>query len=177
LTRDPRAVAGNGAVMTSITRLDSRNQRKASYARVYNPGGRHGASPRGLATPNTVTESGQVIPDASWQGRTRRNFGCDVGVDGLAALLTWSDLKAEMREKMGLAPISPMDPVAICTVFDIDLIRLCDLGGDVSSFLGSQRSAFSAVTVPCGHRGPSFIMTLSICTCRGGTSATNARRR
>lgn len=55
-----------------------------------------------------------------------------------------------VRERMGLQPIDPIDPEEICRVFDVQLVRLSDLGLDVSRFLGTFSSAFSAVTVPCG---------------------------
>ena len=50
---------------------------------------------------------------------------------------------------MGLVPVDPIDPVAICAHFDIELIRLSDIDQQ-SVFLGSESSPFSAVTVPCG---------------------------
>lgn len=50
---------------------------------------------------------------------------------------------------MGLTPISPIDPVLVCVHFDIRLIPLSEIEPD-SPFLGSENSAFSAVTVPCG---------------------------
>lgn len=51
---------------------------------------------------------------------------------------------------MGLAPIDPLDPAEVCAFFDIVLLKLSEVGGDFSSFLGTDRSSFSAVTVPCG---------------------------
>lgn len=57
-----------------------------------------------------------------------------------------------VREKLALASIDPIDPVAVCKHFDISLLRLSDLDVDVSRFLGSDRSRFSAVTVPRGHQ-------------------------
>ena len=51
---------------------------------------------------------------------------------------------------MGLLPIEPIDPVLICAHFDILLLKLSELDCDVSRFLGVDRSAFSAVTVPNG---------------------------
>jgi hypothetical protein len=60
-------------------------------------------------------------------------------------------IATRVREKMGLRPIDPIDPVAICAFFDIQLLKLSELDGDCP-FLGSDRSSFSAVTVPCGRR-------------------------
>jgi hypothetical protein len=51
---------------------------------------------------------------------------------------------------MGLPPIAPLDPTAVCAHFDIRLIRLSEID-PVSEFLGDNNSCFSAVTVPCGH--------------------------
>src|SRR5579883_3306414 len=53
---------------------------------------------------------------------------------------------------MGLRHIEPIDPSEVCTHFEITLLKLSELDGDFSSFLGSNQSAFSAVTVPCGGR-------------------------
>lgn len=53
---------------------------------------------------------------------------------------------------MGLASVAPIDPVRICARFEIDLIALSALDCDASRFIGVDRSAFSAVTVPCGIR-------------------------
>lgn len=57
-----------------------------------------------------------------------------------------------VREQMGLAALDPIDPAAVCAHFEIALIKLSELDCDSSSFLGASRSAFSAVTVPCGWR-------------------------
>lgn len=51
---------------------------------------------------------------------------------------------------MGLEAITPIDPVAVCSVFDIQLICLSDLDSKCP-FL-RDTSSFSAVTVPCGHQ-------------------------
>ncbi|MDX8494631.1 ImmA/IrrE family metallo-endopeptidase [Mesorhizobium sp. VK22B] len=56
----------------------------------------------------------------------------------------------KVREQMGLGLTDPIDPIAICAEFDIVLLRLSELECDTAAFLGGQRSAFSAVTVPCG---------------------------
>jgi hypothetical protein len=52
---------------------------------------------------------------------------------------------------MGLRPIDPIDPLAVCAHFDIDLIKLSDVSPRCA-FLGLESSSFSAVTVPCGCR-------------------------
>lgn len=54
-----------------------------------------------------------------------------------------------VREQMGLSPIDAIDPAAICTQFDIKLIKLSEIDPD-SEFLGADNSPFSAVTVPRG---------------------------
>lgn len=55
-----------------------------------------------------------------------------------------------IRHQMGLSPIDPIDPVAVCAHFDIHLIPLRELDA-TNSFL-QHTSSFSAVTVPCGHK-------------------------
>lgn len=54
-----------------------------------------------------------------------------------------------VREQMGLSPIDAIDPAAVCTHFDIELIKLSEIDSD-SQFLGVDNSPFSAVTVPRG---------------------------
>jgi len=51
---------------------------------------------------------------------------------------------------MGLRPISPIDPAAVCMHFDIALIALSEIDPQCP-FLTGDNSCFSAVTVP---RGP-----------------------
>lgn len=53
------------------------------------------------------------------------------------------------REKMGLTPICPIDPLQVCERFDIRLLKLSEIDPK-SSFLRSESTKFSAVTVPCG---------------------------
>jgi hypothetical protein len=53
-----------------------------------------------------------------------------------------------VRAQMGLDPIDPIDPTAVCAHFDIRLIRLSDM--DPSCPFLRNTSIFSAVTVPCG---------------------------
>ena len=55
-----------------------------------------------------------------------------------------------IRDRMGLGPIDPIDPFEICTRYDIRVIPLSDIDPR-SPFLHGDSSAFSAVTVPCGH--------------------------
>lgn len=57
-----------------------------------------------------------------------------------------------VRSQLGLVAIDPLDPVAVCAAFDIELLPLSAVSIDVSRFLGIDRSVFSAVTVPCGLR-------------------------
>jgi IrrE N-terminal-like domain len=61
-------------------------------------------------------------------------------------------ISLRVREQMGLSPIHPIDPVEVCAHFEIALFKLSDLDCDISSFLGINRSAFSAVTIPCGFQ-------------------------
>lgn len=61
-------------------------------------------------------------------------------------------IAVRVRERMGLAAYDPIQPVEVCRFFDIELIRLSQLECDCSSFLHSDRSAFSAMIVPCGFR-------------------------
>jgi len=53
---------------------------------------------------------------------------------------------------MGLTAFDPIDPIAVCQHFDIELIELSQLGGDGSAFLSDDCSVFSAVTVPYGAK-------------------------
>jgi IrrE N-terminal-like domain len=59
-------------------------------------------------------------------------------------------ISLRVREKMGLRPVDPIDPVEVCRHFDIVLLKLSKLDRDSSSFLGINQSLFSAVTVPRG---------------------------
>ncbi|TXH84782.1 MAG: ImmA/IrrE family metallo-endopeptidase [Rhizobium sp.] len=58
-------------------------------------------------------------------------------------------ISLKVRTQMGLTPVCPIDPIAMCSHFDIQLLKLSDINPQ-SPFLGSESSAFSAVTVPCG---------------------------
>ena len=55
-----------------------------------------------------------------------------------------------IRDRMGLAAIDPIDPFEVCTRLDIQVLRLSEIDPR-SPFLNEASSAFSAVTVPCGH--------------------------
>jgi Zn-dependent peptidase ImmA (M78 family) len=58
---------------------------------------------------------------------------------------------------MGLRRESPIDPVAVCALYDITLMGLSTLGVVCSAFQGADASFFSAVTVPRGpHRAIVF---------------------
>lgn len=61
-------------------------------------------------------------------------------------------ISLRVREQMGLRATDPIDPENVCAHFDIDLLKLSELDCDSSSFLGAERSSFSAVIVPCGSR-------------------------
>ena len=50
---------------------------------------------------------------------------------------------------MGLDAVDPIDPIAVCTHFEIRLVALREL--DANSPFLRDTSSFSAVTVPCGH--------------------------
>lgn len=57
-----------------------------------------------------------------------------------------------IRGQMGLSPIDPIDPFAICDFFDVEVIRMSNLDCDHSSFVADEQSCFSAMTVPYGLR-------------------------
>lgn len=61
-------------------------------------------------------------------------------------------IAVSVRERMKLAPIDPIDPFAICDLFEVDVIQMSSLCCDSSEFRGSNQGAFSAMTVPCGIR-------------------------
>lgn len=58
----------------------------------------------------------------------------------------------KVRSSLGLSEIERFEPEEACRHFDIDLIRMTDLGCDCSIFEGNDSSRFSAVTVLCGRR-------------------------
>ncbi len=57
-----------------------------------------------------------------------------------------------VRGDLGLGACDPLDPLAVCQHFDIDVVPLTSLGSKVAHFTDIERGAFSAVTVPCGIR-------------------------
>lgn len=59
-------------------------------------------------------------------------------------------IAVKIRVQMGLNARAPIDPVKICELFDIRLLKLSDLNPESCSFLEHENSVFSAVTVPCG---------------------------
>jgi hypothetical protein len=59
-------------------------------------------------------------------------------------------ISLELRADLGLQPHDPLDPLALCSHFDIEVIPLSSYGDDVYHFTHTRRDAFSAVTVPCG---------------------------
>ncbi|ANL39257.1 ImmA/IrrE family metallo-endopeptidase [Rhizobium phaseoli] len=54
-----------------------------------------------------------------------------------------------VRQQMDLSPHAPIDPIAVCAHFEIELLQLSDVEPE-SPFLGEHQDAFSAVTVPRG---------------------------
>lgn len=61
-------------------------------------------------------------------------------------------ISLQIRERMRLRPTSPIDPVEVCELFDIELVGLSQVPCDCDAFLGSQSHAFSALTVSRGVR-------------------------
>lgn len=57
-----------------------------------------------------------------------------------------------VRADLGLQAHEPLDPLAVCEYFEIDVVPLTNFGKEVAHFTNIERSAFSAVTVPCGMR-------------------------
>jgi hypothetical protein len=61
-------------------------------------------------------------------------------------------MAVDVRADLGLGACDPLDPLAVCDHFGIDVVPLTSLGPKVAHFTDVERSAFSAVTVPCGMR-------------------------
>jgi IrrE N-terminal-like domain len=59
-------------------------------------------------------------------------------------------IAVRVRERMGLRSIDPIDPIAVCAHFDIELMSIGELECDCSAFFGKSSAVFSAVTVPRG---------------------------
>lgn len=55
-----------------------------------------------------------------------------------------------LRDKIGSSAFDHLDIDALCRVFDIDLIKMTELGCDVSLFCGNDNDKFSAMTVRRG---------------------------
>jgi hypothetical protein len=51
-------------------------------------------------------------------------------------------IAVDIRRRMGLQPIDPIDPAEICRAFDIDLMRLAELGDPPDRIAASMRAAF-----------------------------------
>lgn len=61
-------------------------------------------------------------------------------------------IAVEARGRLGLSPIEPIDPFAMCDFFDIEVIRMSSLNFDCSAFGAEDQGCFSAMTVPAGIR-------------------------
>jgi IrrE N-terminal-like domain len=61
-------------------------------------------------------------------------------------------IAVDIRCDLGLRAADPLDPLAVCDHFDIDVVPLSKYGNAVIHFIRVERGAFSAVTVPCGLR-------------------------
>lgn len=58
----------------------------------------------------------------------------------------------EIRERLDLSPIDPIDPFAVCNYFEVEVIRMTSLACDCSAFATDGNGSFSAMTVPYGIR-------------------------
>ena len=58
----------------------------------------------------------------------------------------------QVRDQMGLSPIEPIDPFAMCDLFDVEVIRMSSLPCDSSAFGADEQGCFSAMTLPFGIR-------------------------
>lgn len=58
----------------------------------------------------------------------------------------------DVRKQIGLTQIDPIDPVAVCAFYGVELLSMSGLSCDCSAFKGSGQGCFSAMTVPCGIR-------------------------
>lgn len=62
-------------------------------------------------------------------------------------------LAVSVRADLGLDACDPLNPLAVCEHFEIEVVPLTTLGPETAHFTDVERGAFSAVTVPCGiHR-------------------------
>lgn len=58
----------------------------------------------------------------------------------------------EVREKVGLSPIDPLDIDAVCQHMDINVIKMTSLPCDVSELAGGNNDCFSAMLVYAGMK-------------------------
>lgn len=58
----------------------------------------------------------------------------------------------DVRADLGFSACDPLDPLAVCNHFEIEIVPLTSLGPKIAHFTDVERGAFSAVTVPCGMR-------------------------
>jgi len=58
----------------------------------------------------------------------------------------------DVRSDLGLRAYDPLDPLAVCSHFGIEVVPLTKYGKEATHFTRIERGAFSAVTVPCGIR-------------------------
>lgn len=61
-------------------------------------------------------------------------------------------IAVEIRAKLGLCAWAPLDPLAVCDYFEIEVVPLSRFPEAAKHFMQIERNAFSAVTVPCGLR-------------------------
>lgn len=55
-----------------------------------------------------------------------------------------------VRTKLLLSPTAPIDPLEICKLYDIDVVKMTELDCDCSLFTGRYSGQFSAVTLNSG---------------------------
>lgn len=56
-------------------------------------------------------------------------------------------ISLRIRFKLGIPPTGPLDPAEVCRAFDIKLLKMSEVGCDVSAFQGHLSDKFSAMTV------------------------------
>jgi len=61
-------------------------------------------------------------------------------------------LAVEIREKVGMSPIDPLDIDAICQTMDVCVIEMTSLPCDVSELCGKDNNCFSAMLVYAGMK-------------------------
>jgi len=55
-----------------------------------------------------------------------------------------------VRKQMGLSQVAPIDPLAVCRFFDVQVFEMTSLACNWSDFTEDGQGRFSAMTVPCG---------------------------